>query len=237
MKNTYIIGKHLNPKRGAPLTESCCLCHRKPDGLVAGFPRDEVISNTFMDVGYLQFTEEICEYCAACLGYGKTRQEFIKNYSYIANEQALIQLKREEIWQHLFNPPEPPFVFCVTYNHKKHTSFKAPVNLSRDVFHVCTENEIVEVQRNQALSELVSVIQDWYTVCKDTAQAPTWFTKAEILQGCTNFKRIEEYGAPDFFVDDSIVSSYRCTPLLGLLVHALNKAPMRETANQTNERQ
>ena len=66
MHNTYLIGKHLNPARGEPLIESCCLCHREPDGVVTGFPRKEVISNTFMDVGYMQSTNEICEYCAAC---------------------------------------------------------------------------------------------------------------------------------------------------------------------------
>ena len=236
MLNTYLIGKHLNPARGEPLTESCCLCHRQPDGMTTGHQRKDVISNTFMDVGYLRFTNEICEYCAVCLGYGKPRTEHIKNYSYIANEYSLVRLKREDIWQHLFNPPEPPFVFAVTYNHKKHTSFRAPVNLSRDVFHVCTENEVIEV-RPAAIAELAQVIQDWYTICKDTTQAPTWFTKAEILQGCDNFKRIEEYGTAKYFQQDAVIVPYRCTPLLGLLVHALNKAPMRETAIKNQERQ
>ena len=236
MLNTYLIGKHLNPARGEPLIESCCLCHRQPDGMTTGHQRKDVISNTFMDVGYLRFTNEICEYCAVCLGYGKPRTEHIKNYSYIANEYSLVRLKREDIWQHLFNPPEPPFVFAVTYNHKKHTSFRAPVNLSRDVFHVCTENEVIEV-RPAAIAELAQVIQDWYTICKDTTQAPTWFTKAEILSGCENFKRIEEYGTAKYFKQDAVIVPYRCTPLLGLLVHALNKAPMRETAIKNQERQ
>ncbi len=236
MLNTYLIGKHLNPQRGELLTESCCLCHRDPDGKVTGFPRQEVVSNTFMDVCYLHFTNVICEYCAACLGYGKPRTEHIKNYSYIANENSLVRLKREDIWGCLFNPPETPFIFCVTYNHKKHTSFKASVNYSREHYAVCTENELIEV-RPAAIRELAQVIQDWYTICKDTTQAPTWFTKAEILQGCDNFKRIEEYGTAKYFQQEAVITPYRCTPLLGLLVHALNKAPMRETAHQTNERQ
>ena len=236
MHNTYLIGKHLNPARGEPLTESCCLCHRQPDGMTTGHQRKDVISNTFMDVGYLRFTNEICEYCAACLGYGKPRTEHIKNYSYIANENSLVRLKREDIWGCLFNPPETPFIFCVTYNHKKHTSFKASVNYSREHYAVCTENELIEV-RPAAIRELAQVIQDWYTICKDTTQAPTWFTKAEILQGCDNFKRIEEYGTAKYFQQEAVITPYRCTPLLGLLVHALNKAPMRETAHQTNERQ
>ena len=236
MLNTYLIGKHLNPARGEPLIESCCLCHRQPDGMTTGHQRKDVISNTFMDVGYLRFTNEICEYCAVCLGYGKPRTEHIKNYSYLSTQDALIRLKREDIWQHLFNPPEPPFVFAVTYNHKKHTSFRAPVNLSREHYTVCTENELIEVQPS-AIRELAQVIQDWYTVCKDTAQAPTWFTKAEILSGCDNFKRIEEYGTAKYFKQDAVIVPYRCTPLLGLLVHALNKAPMRETAIKNQERQ
>lgn len=230
MQNTYIIGKHLTPARGKLLLDTCCLCSREPDGYTTGFPRGEVISNTFMDVGYLNGASEICEYCAACLGYEKPRTEFVKNYSYIANEKVYMQLKREVIWYHLFSPPAPPFIFCVTYNHKKHTSFKAPVNLDRATFSVCTENDIIEVRWNDDLVALAHAIQEWYTVCKDTAQAPTWFTKADILQGVSNYKRIEEYGAMKYFVEDAVISPHRQTALLELFVHALNKKPIQTAA-------
>ncbi len=224
MKATYLIGKHLPLADGSPLHNPCVLCGAEPDGSLRALPSKEVIPDSFTDCDYLRPGTEICVYCAACLGYGQSRTEWVKNHSCLATPDRLTTLKREHLWDALVEHPcEDQFVFCATYSHKKHTSFKARVNLPGErPFSVQTENNRVDVWPEQ-VSELTEIIQGWYTVCADTAAEPTWFSKADILGGCRNYKRIDTYGWNKYLREDAVIRPYRSTALLELLCHALNK--------------
>ena len=223
ISNTYLIGKHLQLPTGAFPIKSCALC-----GItnVPGFKKREVISSSFMDYDLLGAGEYICQYCAACLGKGQPRSEWMRLTSFIASESQLLRLKREEIWQYIFKPPLPPFVFGVTYSHKKHISFKAPINLSCESYQIQTDEGSVKIcpERIRALTE---IIQKWYSICRDTKTEPTWFTKSDILYGCSNYKRIEEYGIMPYLEENQEIEPYRHTALLKLLVHILNKGNKR----------
>jgi len=221
-----LIGRHLKTTGAADMPERCCLCESEG---IQGFRRKQVIASGFMDVGYLRPTDWICRYCAACLGYQQGRTGLVRNFSFVAGENALQFLKREEIWHVMTDPPEPPFVLGVTYSHKKHISFKAAVNLSRTHFSASTEAGHVQVNPDGDAT-LKGTMQRWYTICKPTKTEPTWFTKAHVLQGCDNFKRIEEYGTDQYFADDAIIRPYRHTALLELYAYALNKGPVPEQA-------
>lgn len=218
--NTYLIAKHLPLLKGNPIKQ-CAMCDAKN---IDGFPKKQIISASFMDDQYIRASiGSICIYCTACLGRGQERNSWIRCTSFLAAPSKLLRLKREDIWYYLFNPPDEPFVFGVTYSHKKHISFKCPVNLPKQKsFRIATENTIIEICPEKII-ELAEIMQDWYTACKDIKTAPTWFTKDNILLGCFNFKRIEDYGTKKYLQEDEIIKRYRHTALLQLLTHALNK--------------
>ena len=222
LRPTHLIGRHLRVPEGSPPAGPCCMCG---DADAPQLDRAKAISSTFPDGDRLGSEARVCVYCAACLGYGiEARTEWLRNHSFVATEGELVRLKREEIWARLMSPPKEPYVFGVTYAHKKHVSFKAPVNLpGQRPFVVRTENGECRMDPDGRDAGLIAAIRRWYTVCRDTAQQPTWFTKAEILAGCSNFRRIEDYGVERWRSDDEVIAPRRRTPELELYVHVLNK--------------
>lgn len=221
MKVTHITGKHLPLSPDGKPIEKCAMCGSCG---IDGFATGDVIGSNFLDCDYLGDGDGICIYCAACLGKEQPRNEVIRVSNFIATESELLRFKRDEIWQHIFNPPQDePFVFAVTYSYKKHIVFKASVNLPGErPYCIQTDNSRVIVDLD-AITELAQTIQQWYSIAKQTATEPTFFTKNEILSGSHNYKRITEYGIDDYMAEDSIISPYRGTALLGLLAYALNK--------------
>ena len=137
------------------------------------------------------------------------------------------------------NPPaDEPFVFGVTYSYKKHISFKASINQpgARPVL-IQTENGRVSFLPEKTKT-LLQILQNWYTICRDTAQEPTYFTKADIMMGCANYKKIEIYGIDDYLRENAVVAPHRQTALLELLVYALNKGELKikETLKKKGEK-
>lgn len=233
MRATYLIGKHL-PRHGTmALTDRCCMCGVEPDAAIKANPKDDIIKDSFMDNDYLLEGDQICEYCSACMGHNQERKYWVKQYSFMATERELRRLKREDIWPVLFAPPTEPFVLCVTYNNKKHTSFKSKVNFSNRRYFVQTENYSIWINLDD-IGELSRAIQSWYTVCKDTKQEPTWFTKDEIKNGVDNFKKIETYGVNKFTRENKIIEPFRGMGVLELLCFALNKQGAVKTNDSTN---
>ena len=227
MTNTYLIGKHLKLLKPDIKIERCCLCNTSG----FGFKKKNMLPSIFADSAYLNASDEICVYCVACLGKGQQRNEWIRAYSFIATEESLRLLKREHIWKEIFDAPQSPFVFGVTYGHKKHISFKAPVCLSNKQYQIQTDNGRIDIDLNN-IHLLTTLIQKWYSIRKDAKQEATWFTKNEILTGSSNFKRIEEYGIDDYFQENAIIKSFRNTALLELLCFALNKGSMSKRQRQ-----
>ena len=224
MKATHIIGKHLNSIQGDTI-KRCCMCGAEN---LQGLPRKQVLSSSFMDWEYIQDGDGVCVYCAACFGIGQKRSEYLRYTNFLATPSRLLRFKRDGIWEHLINPPtEEPFIFGVTYSYKKHITFKASVNQpkARPVF-IQTENNRVSFTPRKS-EDLIHVLQNWYTICRDTGQAPTYFTKADILAGCTNYKKIEIYGIDDYLREDALIAPHRRTALLELLVYALNKGELK----------
>ena len=219
MSISYLIGKHLiSLENTTNMINTCGICGAKN---VPGYKISKIVSSSFMDWDVIQ-GDEVCQYCAVCLGKDIPRSKRLCHTSFWANDSQLKRLGREEIWDFLFSPPAPPFVFCATYSYKKHIFFKAPVNYDRNYFTIQTDKGAVDIVPAQ-ISGLCGIIQNWYTVCKDTKTQPTWFTKDDILTGCTNYKKIEAYGAARYLEEDKVLAQYRNTGLLQLLVYAVNK--------------
>lgn len=221
MMPTHLIGKHLPLAPGREMSAPCCMCGWKGEGL----PRKQVLSDGFMDASYLSSDPEICIYCAACIGYGQGKSDALRNFSFFATEREFTRLRRDQLWSHLWYPPHEPWVTGVTYAHKKHISFKTIVNLPGENYTIGTENGPVAVRMGD-LYELTELMQRWYSICKPTAAQPTWFTKDDIAHGCTNLKRIEEYGAMDYMRENAVIAKHRNTAVMELLCHALNKGQL-----------
>ena len=223
--STYLIGKHLKLLSGQPLTKNCALCGQNPDGELQGMHIKEVIGEKFLDNDYLKSGHEICQFCIACLGKGQDPSQCIRTQSFIATQSSLQILKRDEIWSIILSPPQEPFVFGVTFSHKKHISFKANVNLPGKTYQIQTENYTVDVKLDENLKVLMLYMQNWYSVNKDTSAQPTWFTKDEIKFGTHRYGVIEKYGIDEYLREDAFLKKYRGTGLLDLLTFLLNKGP------------
>lgn len=218
---THIIGRHI--KADLPdlkRFDGCCAVCGGIDH--PGWPIENVVTSTFADIDWLTGGRYVCEPCLKCLGQGQPRNRWVKNFSCLATEDELRILKREDLWEHLLNPPEKPFVLNITFAHKKHMSFKSRVNPGGSPYWVTSDIDTVLIDLD-TIRPAIEIMQRWYTVCDTTKQRPTWFTKNDIARGATNFKRIERYGANRYLREDSELERFRGTHALEILLYALNK--------------
>lgn len=224
---THFLAKHLPEPEGVKDCKAVCrLCGEE---IWRGVPFSKVVSSNFTDFAAFRFPSAfLCAPCSASLGravHPEKGDVALRNYSFLATEEDLHFLKREQVWQWMENPPEPPFVFGVTYAGKKHIAYRAQVATQKEDFVVTTETDRLRVFKSQ-WEEVSPVVQSWYTVIpeKATTQAqPTWFTKEEILTGRAGHWKVEAYGVEKFFTENAILEPFRGQSFLGLLVFAANK--------------
>ena len=205
---------------------TCAMCG---DKVSEAYKKKSVLSSVWTDFEYIRYPSDyICTNCTLCIKpciKTEKRPNALRSYSYIVSEKGLQILKREALLQYIIEPPNPPFAFCVTYSNKKHTSFKAVVNASRERFTVRTDVDSVEICRDEAL-DFLKLAQPWYTVIpgkEGNAQQPTYFSKGDIMNGCTNMKRIMDYGVDKYQKETQKIEKYRGTGFIKLTTFMLNK--------------
>lgn len=227
----HLIAKHLDRSLIENIIETGIdsICMFTGRHINEGVHRKNIISDRFNDHEYLRYPSDYLSVdaalCIAPVIKGEKGYNSLRNYSFLATENEFRILQRGEIMDVLLCPPQPPFVIAVTFSNKKHTAFKTIPALDRGRFIVTTDKGQVMINHD-LISELVPVIQKWYTVVagkEDSSMLPTYFTKDEILFGSSNFKRILEYGEEQYFSENAIIDRYRCSLLLTLIVHVLNK--------------
>lgn len=228
LTNTYLIAKHFQIQQGEQMWQPCCICGHQG----TGFRKRDIIPNSFMDWDYVVNTDYICDSCTFCL-----REKSLRTSSFLASESEFKYLKREKLWENIINPPRTHFIFGITYSYKKHISFKSEINMPlQSPFSVRTENANIYINIPE-LTELLKIMQKWYSICKNTKQEPTFFTKNDILTGCSNYKKIEEYGTNNYLRENMILMPYRNTGLIELLVYTLNKNSYNETKKEAKDDQ
>jgi CRISPR type IV-associated protein Csf1 len=188
---TNLLVEHLSRKGGTRIG-LCAICGAENQ---AGLPIKKAVSSNFNDWRYMKYdSNSICCNCAACLDSSALDGKALRNYSFIATESELRILSHSDIAQSIMNPPEPPFVFVVTFTHKKHAFWEACINKNRDRFVVATETGSVKIERGEFTEQ--------YKLCQRLYDAG--FSKEEIRMG--NYRKwiaIESF--PDFFdVEDKI---------------------------------
>ena len=102
------------------------ICKMCGDKVIKGLSEKKAILSTFTDFEYLKYNSNIiCEDCCKTfLGVfpsekNPNRFNSLRNYNYIATNKKLEFLKRNECINFILNPPEPPFLFVITYGCKK----------------------------------------------------------------------------------------------------------------------
>jgi hypothetical protein len=192
-----------------------------------GIKFSEIIRERFTELEIFKFKSNYLSVDFALLTQpviqGTKQLNSLRNYSFFATDKELKILNRDEILELLFNIPETPFQIAITYSNKKHLAYKTPLNYNKEKFKVCTDAGIVEFDVKKA-KQIFPILQNWYTIAKQTTQQPTYFTKDEILGlSIPNNSKISEYGIEKYFAENDILKPYRNTLFLKLLVHILNK--------------
>lgn len=229
MNSIEFIAKHLDAAK-LPTLEPCdTICLFTGKQIKQGISVKKAISANFTDHEYLKYDSGyVSPEAWLCIGsviHGKTRLNSLRSYSYIVTESELKLLKHTELIDYILNPPNPPFVFVISYNNKKHTSFKADVNHSKELFQITTDLYSVQFDKKN-VNCIYPIVQKWYSVIpekQNTELQPTWFTKKEIKVGCINNKKIREYGINKYFKETQMIEKYRNTNFLELLIHCLRK--------------
>jgi CRISPR type IV-associated protein Csf1 len=196
----------------------CAVCGKK---ISEGIPIKNVVSNTFTDWNMLadMNAQYACKACSWCIKEPKLRRS-----QFIATEKELYFFKRDDIEKWLFYPPNPPFVFFVTANYKKHGSFRARINDSLNLFYIQFEDRQILFSPNR-YRELFQTMKKMYK----------YFNKLhEIGEGNYNYKHVMDYGIDKWRVDEIFLGQYRGSQVFNLLLYALNK-PEVEIEKETQE--
>ena len=231
-----LIGKHLRkymPSNVELKKKLSTVCAFSGIPISEGVPLKKIIGGQFTDREYIKFDSQYVSLDAyLCFSEilpsgsaNENRKNSLRVYNYYVDENELLLLKREELLTHLLKEKKTPFVFCITYNNKKHTSFKAKINYNNDDFIVRTDLSYVSIQKKNLLAVL-PILEKWYSVPpgkEKTSMQPTFFSKQEILTGQLNYYKVQEYGEALAFEENEFLSFYRGSLWFELLVHCLNK--------------
>lgn len=237
MHPTTLIARHLDRANlkipVLPVPEgTICSFTGKP--ISEGVANKDLIKKTFTDLQHIRFPSEYSSVdIALCMeevllkeSDGKAVANSLRSFSYFATENEFRLLEKSSVLESLFfNLPDEPFVFCITYSHKKHTAYKAAVNLNGQEFTVTTDEGNVFVEREKARA-ILRKIGAWYTVTPESrgkAQESTYFTKDEIREGNAGVNKILRYGLARYKTENQEIEKFRGTPLLELLTTLLQK--------------
>lgn len=169
-----------------------------------GFKVKKITSSNFTNWDLMQnpSSEYMCPACSAPFlgskikdidytnGNEKNLRRLLIYYHFIATKNKFIAFKNDELPEYLMNPPIPenePFVFCVTYSYKKHNSFRAIINHSKDKFKIRAETKVINFDRKKA-KDILPVLWELYL----------YFTKEEIINQHFPTNKIFQMGVDRF---------------------------------------
>jgi len=225
------IAKHLDrSKLKYPIHQIATQCCFTGESIEEGIKITDLVSDVFTDYEFVKYPSGYAGIDAAlCIGDvipGKTRNNALRNYSYYADNEKLLFLGRNEILELLLNVPAVPFRVVVSFNNKKHTSYKTVLNTDKDLFVVTTDLFSVVFDRKK-VDSFLKIIQKWYSIIPEkanTSAQPTYFTKEEILHGNAGYHKQVMYGLYEYEAENDFLKQVRDTHLFVLVVHLLNKS-------------
>lgn len=225
-----IISKHLDARNlKCRLHQIATIDAFTGEDISEGIKIDDLLSDVFTDWEYLKHNSGYVgistALCIAAVIPGKTKNNSLRSYSYYASNSQLRFLKRQDCLEQIMNIPETPFRIAISYNNKKHTSYKTVENMRTDAYTITTDLYNVVFVKNH-VEQFLPVIQSWYSIVPEkanTATPPTYFTKDEILHGNANYQKQVAYGLDKFERENEFLQPFRNTQIFELIVHLLNK--------------
>lgn len=236
MNKYQLVAKFLDLSTLKDKMKDCkAICAISGEPISTGIPKKIICGDTFPvhfikhESDFVSVEVAICFYeyaIASSNAESKRSHNPLRNYSFICTKNEFKLLQRDELLLLILNAPKEPFLFIVTYSHKKHILPLANINYSNKNFIISTDESNVSIELERVY-QILPTLQSWYTVIKGkegAKQEPTYFTKEDILSGCSDMRRIKEYGTAKYFQENQLLMPYRNTDFLKLLVHSLNKS-------------
>lgn len=205
------------------LAGTCWLCGCETE---AGFPKKQIIKPTFTDHDIVKAprSEIVCEHCAWAL----SRRE-LRNYSILATRDGFFHPSKAQIREVLLNPPEPPFVLCLSKSGQKWLHIKSEPAVSREEFPVFFEG--AEFKRDKKVGKNISVMANVHvnpaTVRKILPVMETLyangFNRWEIAIGEYFLSRVLDFGLERKEELDEIIMPYRGQAVFYLVLSVTDK--------------
>lgn len=195
-----------------PNSGRCMVCGKE---ITEGVPWKKVVGGSFTnwDEFMSPSSTHVCKECAVTLMTGDIATQ-LRRSSFIVTEQGVEFFPNSDLAAKIFNPPEPPFIFCVTFSFKKHNAFHSMISFSRDRYHIRQENQLIDIELDKARKLFAAMTRFYYG----------GFTKQEIQNEEYHPKRIMDFGLFKFEELETILSFERGSPLFELLIAALPSA-------------
>lgn len=179
----------------------CACCRRAVETIT---PLRQVVSDNFLNYDLLDCQADgLCPACTECF-----RCRALRMHSFVATPAGRRLLRRAEVRPVLLEPPDPPFVLCVTYTMKKHNAFRARVALHRAQFPVRVEDQLIWVDR--------AVAQEQATLL-DEALGHWKLPRTAVCAGRWTQTHIRRLGLARWRVLEAALARHRGTPLFALL--------------------
>lgn len=204
------------------------ICSFTGKAIERGVKLKNVISSNFTDIAFIRYDSGYCcvELAKCMAPISKESKASLRNYSFFATKSGIVLLNKDNLQEVVLSEKQTPFVLAVSYNGKKHISYKTSPQYDSDNFTVFTDVGEVYLRKTELL-EILPIIKRWYSIIpgkEESTTQPTNFTKDEILSGIVQDHKVEKYGAIKFFEENAILEKYRAGTLLNLLVHILKKS-------------
>lgn len=194
------------PETCAP-DEPCWLCGGPTRGV--GWLRDQWLTPSFTNHNLAAHpsSRAVCQACVA-LSSKSTWETYVaahtekglktghamswRFYSHVFAENLHDCPTRERWRQWLLEPPEPPFVFCVSTSGKKHLLFRCRVAGSREVYPVQFEDEHIMVRR-PAITRCLSDVEEGLAagLRRDDILTGRYNSRQALNMGLINWHRLE----------------------------------------------
>lgn len=129
-------------------------------------PASKIVKSSFTGRDTVSLSKWVCPGCIDAMdekrsivmidGVMRDGQK-TRGYSWVIagyGRRAATKSHREQLLQICLNPPDPPFVICISDSGQKHLLYRASVNRSRNVITVSLEGELISYQPAQLLERL-----------------------------------------------------------------------------------
>jgi CRISPR type IV-associated protein Csf1 len=142
MTEIRFLSDFFEPQNRGGIDGNCVVCGRETlEGLEIDY------SPNFTKWALLQAGDCLCPHC-----YELTRNQDYRRSMWVANREGIIRFKKEDMLEHILNPPGPPFGMYLTRTWQKQGFFKLidKVNHSKQNYFTALDMQVIHVNLETA---------------------------------------------------------------------------------------